>query len=80
MLGETGINSYPLVWSILTDIHKELSLTTQINFGQFVALLEKYIMHRPSQQRLREIFSYWDEDGNGDIDLFNLVAVSEDVG
>ena len=29
---------------------------------------------------MKQIFHYWDEDGNGDIDLFNLVAVSEDVG
>ena len=36
--------------------------------------------NRNSLERLKLIFRLWDEDGNGDIDLFNLVAVSDDLG
>ena len=35
--------------------------------------------NRNSYERNKMIFNLWDADGNGDIDLFNLVAVSEDL-
>ena len=36
--------------------------------------------NRNSEERLKMIFRLWDEDQSGYIDLFNIVALSEDLG
>ena len=37
------------------------------------------MLARQSRYRMLQIFKLWDGDGNGDIDLFNLVAIAEDL-
>ena len=70
----------PLVWDILYDIYMEVGREAHIDLGQFVGLLEKHCCARTNRARTRMLFKLWDEDGNGSIDLFNLVAISEDLG
>ncbi len=81
MLDEIDLKKrQPLVFAILTDIKQQIGYDAYITLEQFVELLEQNMGNRNSLERLKLIFRLWDEDGNGDIDLFNLVAVSEDLG
>ena len=70
----------PLVWDILYDIYIDVGREAHINLLEFVGLLEKHCCARTNRARTKMLFKLWDEDGNGSIDLFNLVAISEDVG
>lgn len=70
----------PLVFAILTDICNQLEPEARITLEEFTDLLKANMGNRDTEERLRMIFYLWDEDFSEYIDLFNVVAVAEDIG
>ena len=66
----------PLVWGILCDIYDAVGPHAHLDLEEFIELLEDNCCNRQTRERTKMIFDLWDEDQNGDIDLFNMVAIS----
>ncbi len=52
----------------------------RVTLDEFTDLLKANMGNRNTEARLRMIFKLWDEDMSGYVDLFNIVAVAEDIG